>query len=158
MLMTATAKSAQVLLCTALLAGCASTGGTAGPATTGPSIAGSGSPGSAPTATPSGGSGSARPSALSGTAPPTRRPPNRPPRTPSDLISGDWLVGTVSTDGSGPCYGLVTDDGEAYALHSDAGTTLRRGTRVRARIGPLRLRIDCGPGRQASLLTVEPIR
>ena len=45
------------------------------------------------------------------------RPPE-PPKTPSDLVPHDVVAGRVTRGGSGPCYGLVTEDGTEYAMHS----------------------------------------
>ncbi|HEY0697256.1 MAG TPA: hypothetical protein VGD43_05545 [Micromonospora sp.] len=95
------------------------------------------------------------PSGLSRSRPPVLPPPSGPPKTPSDLVTSDWIVGTVTTDGSGPCHGLVTDDGREYAMHSTAGITLRRNTRIRVQVTPSRLRIDCGPGQQVTLVRAE---
>ena len=67
-------------------------------------------------------------------SPGTRPPPDAaPPKAaeqsqPTDYIAGDRIGGRVTKGGSGPCYGLVTDDGKQYALHSTAG--LRRSRRA----------------------------
>ena len=83
--------------------------------------------------------------------------PTGPPRGPSDQIKKtNLVVGTVTRGGSGPCYGLQTDDGTQYALYSAAGPTLTRGERVKVRTRPSRLRIDCGPGRFAEIAAIEP--
>ncbi|MFY1635657.1 hypothetical protein ACN27F_20680 [Solwaraspora sp. WMMB335] len=84
--------------------------------------------------------------------------PSTPPKTPSDLITGDWLVGTVTRGGTGPCYGLITDDGVEHALHSTDGTELTRHTRIRVKVAPLRIRIHCGPGAHWQMLRAELIR
>jgi hypothetical protein len=148
-------------LAAALLGGCAGaqkgTSVPTEPASTGPSANGATTGPSAP-AGPSSPSGRPGSPGLSSTQLPAPRPPKGPPKTPSDLITGTWIVGTVTAGGSGPCYRLVTDGGEEYAMHSDAGIALRQGSRIRARVAPLRLRIDCGPGRPVSLLTAEPVR
>jgi len=68
------------------------------------------------------------------------------------------VVGTVTAGGSGPCYGLVTDNGKQYALHSTAGTTLKKGTRLRVRTKPADARVSCGAGKQVEMLAVEPLR
>ncbi|RSM48878.1 hypothetical protein DMB66_45705 [Actinoplanes sp. ATCC 53533] len=76
--------------------------------------------------------------------------PSKPagiPKTPTDTIpSPGWTEGTITRGGSGPCYGLVTFDGVAYAIYSDAGTTLAKGDHIRAELTPAKLRIDCGAG------------
>jgi hypothetical protein len=94
---------------------------------------------------------SSRPAAL-----PTR--PTGPPKGPSDQIKQtDIVVGMVTKGGSGPCYGIATDDGTQYALHSTAGHQLPKGKYVRVRTAPSVLRIYCGPGRLLELIAVESI-
>jgi hypothetical protein len=85
---------------------------------------------------------------------------SRPPSEPTDRIrdTAGWVVGTVTAGGSGPCYGLVTDDGKQYALHSAAGTTLTKGARMRVRTEPAKARISCGAGKSVEMLTAEPLR
>lgn len=95
---------------------------------------------------------------LSRTDPPVPTRPGTPPSTPSDLITGDWLVGTVTTGGTGPCYGLVTDDGVEHALYGDAGAPLVRHTRIRVKVEPLDVRISCGPGQSWRLVHAELLR
>ncbi|MFY1697327.1 MULTISPECIES: hypothetical protein [unclassified Solwaraspora] len=95
---------------------------------------------------------------LSRTDPPVPTRPGTPPSTPSDLITGDWLVGTVTTGGTGPCYGLVTDDGVEHALYGDAGAPLVRHTRIRVKVEPLDVRISCGPGQSWRLVRAELLR
>src|SRR5690349_7245222 len=74
------------------------------------------------------GCGGARPTSSAPTASPTLESvptsrPSGPPREPTDNDKPTgWIVGTVTAGGTGPCYGLVTDDGIKYALHSTAGT------------------------------------
>ncbi len=127
-----------------LLTGCAGTRTDTAAATPGASATVSAAPSSEPTAAPS-----------SAPAPGTS---NRPPQHPTDAIKDtDRVVGTVIRGGSGPCYGLVTDDGVEYALHSDSGTTLTKGVRVDARIKPSRLRIDCGSGQLVEMTSVVPL-
>jgi hypothetical protein len=92
---------------------------------------------------------------MSSTDLPTLRPPSGPPRTPSDQVPVGWLTGTVTAGGTGPCYGLETDDGAQYAVYGDQGWTLRRGERVRVRVEPLRLKIYCGPGTHVSMLELR---
>jgi len=118
----------------------AATPGASGPAPA-PSVAG---PGNGPV------SSAGRPPST--TPPPGLPRPSSPPKNPTDLTSPGWVGGTVTTGGTGPCYGLVTDDGEAYALYSDQGWTLVEGTRIRALVEPNPLRIYCGPGRHVRLV------
>ena len=84
---------------------------------------------------------------------------SHPPRgfTDNDKPTG-WIVGTVTAGGTGPCYGLVTDDGTRYALHSTAGARLDKGARVRVEGTPAKIRIDCGPGRLLEMTAAEPLR
>ncbi|HET6530273.1 MAG TPA: hypothetical protein VFH03_06600 [Actinoplanes sp.] len=89
---------------------------------------------------------------LSSTDLPTMRPPAKPPKTPTDLVPHDVAAGRVTRGGSGPCYGLTTDDGTEYALHSTAGISLVEGWYVRIRFAPRTTAVDCGPGRPVTLL------
>jgi hypothetical protein len=93
---------------------------------------------------------------LSSTELPTRPPAK--PKTPSDLVPSDMIAGRVTRGGSGPCYGLVTDDGIEYALYSAAGMQLGEGTFVRVRFEPLLLKIYCGPGRPVSAVEITVLR
>ncbi|HEX8631676.1 MAG TPA: hypothetical protein VF755_26250 [Catenuloplanes sp.] len=96
---------------------------------------------------------------LSNTSPPTLPRPSRPPKTPTDTFTNNgWIAGTVVKGGEGPCYQLQTDDGVEYAMHSTAGMTLTRGSRIRVRVSPATARIHCGPGHQVQLDAAEPIR
>ena len=84
--------------------------------------------------------------------------PSRPPKTPTDLVGDDGsVVGTVTRGGSGPCYGLVTDDGTEYALYNADGLALTHGTRVRVHVGPPSRQVDCGTGRPRQLRSAEPL-
>jgi hypothetical protein len=143
-----------LLLAAAVVAGCAE-GGAVGDNTTpaGPATpSGSAPPEGRATATPEG-----RATAPSATDLPTMRPPKGPPKTPTDNLPRDRIAGRITKGGSGPCYGLVTDDGQEYALHSTAGLELEEGTYVRARIATLRLKIYCGPGQHVALLEAEKV-
>lgn len=85
--------------------------------------------------------------------------PGRPPRDPTDrIMDTSWVVGTVTTGGSGPCYSLVTDDGTRYALHSTGGTTLVKGVRMRIRTERAKVRADCGEGKPVEMTAAEPLR
>ena len=92
---------------------------------------------------------------LSSTPPPTISPPTGPPSTPSDQQPTGWIAGRVTRGGSGPCYGLETDDGVQYAMYNADGITLETGAVVRVRVEPLRLFIYCGPGQHVHMLKVE---
>ena len=105
-------------------------------------------------------SGCARPGESAGSpAPlPTLTRPTAPPNGPSDQIKNTgWTVGTVTTGGSGPCYGLTTDDGVVYALHNADGIKLTRGTMVRVKTKAALVRIYCGPGKLVEMTAMEPI-
>jgi len=134
--MTRRAAVAVAVLIPVLAGGCAAGGGTsAGPA----------SPTTAPPAT------------YSTTPPPTLGPPSTPPKTPSDLSPVDILVGRVVRGGAGPCYGVETDDGVVYAVHSVAGGTLAPGTTVRIHTAPARGGVNCGAGRPIEGLSVTVV-
>ncbi|MEU7904196.1 hypothetical protein [Actinoplanes sp. NPDC049118] len=78
---------------------------------------------------------------------PTQPRPTAPPSEPTDAFQqNDLIVGTVNRGGSGPCYGLVTDDGKQFALYENRGRELVKGTRIQVRAEPSLLRIDCGTG------------
>ncbi len=96
------------------------------------------------------------------TGPPPKRPPgqppaNRPPQKPTDTVVPGWVVGTVTGASSGPCYGMVTDDGTEYALYSTKGYAARRGERIRVQVDELKLKIYCGPGRHAAVRAYEKV-
>jgi len=90
--------------------------------------------------------------------PPGTLPPNRPPQKPTDTVVPGWVVGTITGASSGPCYGLMTDDGTEYALYSSKGFAVRRGERLRVQVDSLKLKIYCGPGRHAAVKQYEQIR
>ncbi|WP_433373319.1 hypothetical protein ACQPZX_01630 [Actinoplanes sp. CA-142083] len=116
---------------------------------------GCGSPSPALSSAPS----SAPPSSASEPAVPRPFTPSGPPNGFTDQIKPNgWIVGTVTAGGTGPCYGLETDDGVQYALYSTAGIRLDKGTRVRVKATPSRLRIHCGPGKLLDMSAAEPLR
>jgi hypothetical protein len=85
--------------------------------------------------------------------------PTAPPNGPTDQNKPTgWIVGTVTAGGTGPCYGLETDEGVPYALHSTAGIRLDKGARVRVKATPSRLLIYCGPGKLLDMSAAEPLR
>jgi len=84
------------------------------------------------------------PGTFSPTPPPL--PPKVGPSKPSDYIEGGTIGGRVVKGGSGPCYTVVNDDNQRFALHSAAGLTLEEGSYITAQVGPLRAKIDCGEG------------
>jgi hypothetical protein len=95
-------------------------------------------------------------------APPTPAAPSTPsapPSEPTDNIKpSTTVVGTVNRGGSGPCYGLVTDDGVQYALYEAKGRTLKIGIRITVDAVASRLRIDCGTGTLVEVKTLAPLR
>ncbi|MBB5871306.1 hypothetical protein F4553_004685 [Allocatelliglobosispora scoriae] len=88
---------------------------------------------------------------------PTMTPPTAPPKSPTDALPTDVVVGRITKGGTGPCYGLITDDDKQYALYSTAGTTLTEGQVVRVQTAPLLIKIYCGPGEHRSIVKVEPV-
>ena len=61
---------------------------------------------------------------MSTTPPPTLQSPMEPPSTPSDPQPHNLVAGQVVRGGAGPCYGVVTDDGKLYAVHSTSAGEL----------------------------------
>ena len=78
-----------------------------------------------------------------------------PPKTPTDLVPVNVILGRVTRGGSGPCYGVVDDDGIEYAVFSTAGVALAEGATVRIRYWPLKRAIDCGAGRPVHASKIE---
>lgn len=95
---------------------------------------------------------------LSDTRPPTMRPPGKPPQEPSDRIPPDVIGGHISRGGSGPCYGVITDDGVEYSLYGRNAGTFAVGARVTVTIAPLLLKIGCGTGKPASIVEIIELR
>lgn len=90
--------------------------------------------------------------------PPTAGPPTAPPKSPSDQRPPrNVLVGRVIRGGSGPCFGLETDEGRKYALYSTETLTLKVGDTIRVEYAPLRLKIDCGAGEHVSAVRISRV-
>lgn len=90
---------------------------------------------------------------------PTPARPTAPPSDPTDDTKATTsIVGTVNRGGTGPCYGLVTDDGVQYALYEAKGRALRTGVRITVDAAPSRLRIDCGTGILVEVKALTPLR
>ena len=87
--------------------------------------------------------------------PSTLAPPKVGPSKPSDYIEGDTIGGRVVKGGSGPCYAVVNDDNQRFALHNDAGLTLEEGSYITAKVAPLRAKIDCGEGIPYALVSFK---
>ncbi|WP_430781048.1 hypothetical protein [Actinoplanes sp. G11-F43] len=83
----------------------------------------------------------------------------KPPKEPTDnLPSTGWVAGTVTIGGKGPCYGLLADDGQRYALYGTGGTELTKGDRVKVKLESTPLRIYCGPGTLMAMTDSEPVQ
>jgi hypothetical protein len=99
------------------------------------------------------------------TPPPSQAPPPPPASAvpsakvspPSDLQPTGVVVGRIVRGGSGPCYGVETDDGKLYAVYSTKAGTLAVGTNVRIKTAPLLLKIYCGEGEHVSGVSVEVV-
>ncbi|MCZ7440232.1 hypothetical protein O7598_27800 [Micromonospora sp. WMMC241] len=94
---------------------------------------------------------------LSATDLPTLRPPTGPPRHPTDQMKPNVLAGRISHGGGGPCYTLVTDDGQEHGLYGRDKGTWPAGTWVRVTVGPAPEGVECGPGRPLGLLRIERV-
>jgi hypothetical protein len=95
---------------------------------------------------------------MSSNPPPTLKPPSGPPKSPTDQRRHDRVVGRVVSGGSGPCYGVETDDGKLYAVHSPTAGELAVGTTVRVTIGPAPTDVDCGDGQPVSGKRIDIVR
>ncbi|MEU4238881.1 hypothetical protein [Actinoplanes sp. NPDC026619] len=107
-------------------------------------------------------SSSSRPATATTTATggiPASPRPSGPPKGPTDQIKTTaWVVGTVTADSSGPCYGLETDDGTQYALYAANGPKLTKASRIRIKTGLMKAKMYCGPGRAVEMVSSEPVR
>ncbi|SIN30323.1 hypothetical protein SAMN04489832_5105 [Micromonospora cremea] len=92
---------------------------------------------------------------MSRTVPPTLGTPPKPPRPtePTDKRATGLIAGHITRGGSGPCYGLVSEDGVEYALHGPGAGDLTEGSFVTLRISARPSGVDCGPGVRASIIT-----
>ncbi|GIF05285.1 hypothetical protein [Actinoplanes siamensis] len=83
---------------------------------------------------------------------------DKPPKEPTDTLpETGWVAGMVTSGGTGPCYGLVADDGKRYALYNTDGISLAQGARVRVKLETTLLKIYCGPGELMAMTAAEPI-
>jgi hypothetical protein len=90
---------------------------------------------------------------------PTSSRPTAPPSEPTDDIKAtELIVGTINRGGSGPCYGLITDDGVQYALYEAKGRALTIGIRIKADVSPSLMDIACGAGTLVEVETLTPVR
>ncbi len=83
--------------------------------------------------------------------------PTRGTTGPSDELTGLWVIGTVTRGGTGPCYGLATDDGRELALYANGAGSLIEGDRIRARVIVPVQPADCGSGEAMNLLEIKRI-
>ncbi|SDT72519.1 hypothetical protein [Actinoplanes derwentensis] len=98
------------------------------------------------------------PTSTSASPLPTITLTEKPPKEPTDnLPETGWIAGMVTIGGKGPCYGLLADDGQRYALYSTAGTELAKGARVKVQLETTPIRIYCGPGTLMAMTASEPI-
>ncbi|WP_175440077.1 hypothetical protein [Micromonospora nigra] len=77
----------------------------------------------------------------------------KPPRTPTDNRPANVVAGRIIRGGSGPCYGLLTDDGVEYALHGPGAGELATGAVVALKVTAPLTDVDCGPGIAKSIVT-----
>ncbi len=80
-----------------------------------------------------------------------------PPSTPSDPQPVDLVAGRVVRGGAGPCYGVRTDDGKLYAVHSTSAGELEVGTTVLVKLGQSLPEVDCGPGEPISAWRIDVV-
>jgi hypothetical protein len=144
----------------AVIAGCAN--GVESPTSSSPASASSAAPSPSVAASPTPENAT---SSSPATPPSSERPlptitlTDKPPREPTDqLPSTGWVAGMVTRGGTGPCYGLIADDGNRYALYSTAGIDLKQGARVKVQLEASPLRIYCGPGDLMAMTDVETIK
>jgi hypothetical protein len=84
---------------------------------------------------------------------------DKPPKEPTDKQpSTGWVGGMITRGGKGPCYGMIADDGQKYALYSTTGTDLAQGARVKVKLETTMLRIYCGPGTLMAMTEAELIK
>lgn len=137
------------VLVTGALAACARPGDPSSPGA---------SAGATTSAAPSGTSGPATtsPPPLSATDLPTLKPPTAPPRSPTDQLPTDLVVGQI-TQVNGACYQLVDNEGRDWALYGTGVAKVAIGETVRVKVEPLTLKINCGPGQAARIVKLEVV-
>ncbi|MEH0825461.1 MULTISPECIES: hypothetical protein [Micromonospora] len=87
-----------------------------------------------------------RPTPLSATDLPTLRRPAGPPKKPTDDRPVGVVAGWITRGGSGPCYGLMDENGTEYAVYGPNAGELRKGDLVTLRLTARDRSVDCGPG------------
>jgi hypothetical protein len=140
-----------VAFAAALIAGCGARDPQASGQGVEPSGTGSATASATADPTPPGVAETALPTDL---GPPTVDGPNRPPRTPSDLVPTGIVVGTIR-GGTTSCYTLETDDGDRYALLGVDGPFLASGDVVRMKIAPDRPAIAPCPGDPVTVVWLQ---
>ncbi|MEU4622449.1 hypothetical protein AB0G04_21085 [Actinoplanes sp. NPDC023801] len=142
----------------AVIAGCAN--GAEAPPASSPAPSASVAPEpSATSPSPESGSTPSSPATRPDKPLPTITLTDKPPKEPTDkLPATGWVAGMVTRGGTGPCYGLIADDGNRYALYSTAGIDLKEGDRVKVQLEASPLRIYCGPGDLMSMTDAETIK
>ncbi|MEV4275883.1 hypothetical protein [Actinoplanes xinjiangensis] len=147
----------------AIIAGCANEG--ASPASSPSASAPAPSVASSPTLPPASPEGTTPGTGAPSATPPTGKPlptitlTDKPPKEPTDKQPNTgWVAGMVTRGGKGPCYGLIADDGQRYALYSTAGTELAQGSRVKVKLETTKLRIYCGTGTLMAMTDAETIK
>lgn len=150
-----------VMAAGAVIAGCANgvESPAASSASTAPSVSAA-TPSSAPAPTTTTPSATPPASSPAGEKPlPTITLTEKPPKEPTDQQPNTgWVAGMVTRGGKGPCYGIIADDGQRYALYSTTGVELAQGTRVKVNLETTLLRIYCGPGTLMAMTEAEPIK
>ncbi|MDM4784485.1 hypothetical protein [Micromonospora sp. b486] len=86
------------------------------------------------------------PTPLSATDLPTLRRPADPPRKPTDNRPTGVVAGWITRGGSGPCYGLMDENGTEYAVYGPNAGEMRKGELVTLRLTARDRSVDCGPG------------
>ncbi len=76
---------------------------------------------------------------------------------PSDPQPQSLVAGRIVRGGAGPCYGVETDDGLLYAVHSPSAGRLEVGTTVLVKLGPSVSDVNCGPGERVSALRIDVV-
>ena len=145
-----TGVTLALVLAPALLGGCGPAGSDArGPATE------SSTPAPASSAEPGGASSATSPPPTDPGLP-SLEPPSGAPRTPTDLVPSDIVVGTIRAD-RGSCYTLETDDGVQYALVGGDGRPLAPGVVVRVKVAEDRAATPTCPGRPVTIIDLEVV-
>ncbi|MEV7329590.1 hypothetical protein [Micromonospora sp. NPDC093244] len=99
--------------------------------------------------------GRTAPPPLSRTVRPSLPAAPKPPKPtgPTDKRASDLVSGHITRGGSGPCYGLVSEDGIEYAVHGTGFGKLTEGSFVTLRVISRSSEVDCGPGVRVSIVT-----